>query len=462
MLDIGFGDPYSWLQSRDSSNYAVNYALALNPNGGNVSIGAISFPRKLTVQGADDGTLQIRMQGSADTTSYCEIGRESSSTGDFRINVSRSGTVINPLRISDTTGIATFISTVVAGTGQGFQNLSYQAGYNRIWSFGSGSEAYGMGYYQGATAPGGSDCIGMHFGSIANPFFYVNNNGIGKFTNYVTSKGVVIFGASGGYTTGDNTFINLGADAIPDSFGAINMPFGEAMKFNSYHGFQFKTSNSTASPVTVFTIAINGSSTFENSLNAVRFLNPGGPYGTGEANARNHFKQYNAGDAGLTGGWIAGAFGDALGDRIVIGQYQGVAVIAGHNANLTNWSNISLNTGGGNVLIGSISNATGKLQVTGTVYATGFYESSDVRFKNILETNPDINPSGIDVIKFNRIDNDIEQIRYGYSAQQVKSLLPDIVTGTEFLNVNYLDLHTLKIARLEKEVEELKAKLKLI
>jgi hypothetical protein len=35
-------------------------------------------------------------------------------------------------------------------------NLTYQAGYNRIWSFGSGAEAYGMGYYQGATAPGGS------------------------------------------------------------------------------------------------------------------------------------------------------------------------------------------------------------------------------------------------------------------------------------------------------------------
>jgi hypothetical protein len=115
-------------------------------------------------------------------------------------------------------------------------------------------------------------------------------------------------------------------------------------------------------------------------------------------------------------------------------------------------------TSGGNVLIGTITDATGKLQVNGTVYATGFYESSDIRFKNILETNPNVNVLGIDVIKFTRKDNDTNQVRYGYSAQQVQSILPDAVTGTDFLNVNYLDVHTLKIAQLEKEIKELKAK----
>jgi hypothetical protein len=114
---------------------------------------------------------------------------------------------------------------------------------------------------------------------------------------------------------------------------------------------------------------------------------------------------------------------------------------------------------GNNVLIGTTTDATGKLQVNGTIYATGFYESSDIRFKNILETNPSVNVLGIDVIKFTRKDNDINQVRYGYSAQQVQSILPDAVTGTDFLNVNYLDVHTLKIAQLEKEIKELKAKL---
>jgi hypothetical protein len=38
-LDIGFGDPYSWLQSRNATDYSVNYNLVLQPNGGLVGVG---------------------------------------------------------------------------------------------------------------------------------------------------------------------------------------------------------------------------------------------------------------------------------------------------------------------------------------------------------------------------------------------------------------------------------------
>jgi BMFP domain-containing protein YqiC len=37
--------------------------------------------------------------------------------------------------------------------------------------------------------------------------------------------------------------------------------------------------------------------------------------------------------------------------------------------------------------------------------------------------------------------------------------LPDAVTGDEKLSVNYMDIHTLKIAALEKRIAELEAKL---
>ena len=114
---------------------------------------------------------------------------------------------------------------------------------------------------------------------------------------------------------------------------------------------------------------------------------------------------------------------------------------------------------GSTLLINTSTPATGTLQVNGTVYATAFYESSDVRLKNIIETNPNVDISNIDVIKFTRTDNDTKQVRYGYSAQQIQSILPEVVTGVDYLNVNYMDVHTLKIAALEKEVSELKAKL---
>ena len=77
----------------------ANSELFTIQQNGNVGISTTSPSRPLTVQSADDGNLQIRMQGTASTTSYAEIGRESSSTGDFRINLSRNGTVINPLKI---------------------------------------------------------------------------------------------------------------------------------------------------------------------------------------------------------------------------------------------------------------------------------------------------------------------------------------------------------------------------
>jgi len=94
----------------------------------------------------------------------------------------------------------------------------------------------------------------------------------------------------------------------------------------------------------------------------------------------------------------------------------------------------------------------------GQLYATAFFESSDIRFKNILETNPKIDLNGIQVIKFNRKEN--ASIRYGYSAQQVKEFLPDAVSGESELVVNYSDVHTLKIAALERRILELENKLK--
>lgn len=42
---------HSWIQSRDASNYAINYPLALNPNGGNVGIGTTSPGYLLEVAG---------------------------------------------------------------------------------------------------------------------------------------------------------------------------------------------------------------------------------------------------------------------------------------------------------------------------------------------------------------------------------------------------------------------------
>ena len=54
VLDMGVDaatNVYTWLQSRNQTNYATNYSLALNPNGGNVGIGSVAPNYKLDVQG---------------------------------------------------------------------------------------------------------------------------------------------------------------------------------------------------------------------------------------------------------------------------------------------------------------------------------------------------------------------------------------------------------------------------
>jgi hypothetical protein len=98
--------------------------------------------------------------------------------------------------------------------------------------------------------------------------------------------------------------------------------------------------------------------------------------------------------------------------------------------------------------------------VTSTVTAGSFFQWSDIRFKNVLEYNPVIDLSKIDVIKYTFIED--TQIRYGYSAQQVKEYAPELVhsqPNEDKLQVKYIDVHTLKIAALEKKVAELEEKL---
>jgi hypothetical protein len=99
------------------------------------------------------------------------------------------------------------------------------------------------------------------------------------------------------------------------------------------------------------------------------------------------------------------------------------------------------------------------LNTSGDLTANAFFESSDIRYKDVIETNPNLTLEGLDVIQFTRRGSKL--IRYGYSAQQVKSLSEDLVGGTkDDLTVNYSDVHTLKIAALEKRIAELEAKLK--
>ena len=106
---------------------------------------------------------------------------------------------------------------------------------------------------------------------------------------------------------------------------------------------------------------------------------------------------------------------------------------------------------------GSSHVITGSLTVSGSVSATSFFEVSDIRNKDIIATNPQIDLSTLDVIQFTlKGDN---QVRYGYSAQDVQKLCNDLVVGDNPLTVNYNDVHTLKIHQLENKIKQLETKI---
>jgi hypothetical protein len=101
--------------------------------------------------------------------------------------------------------------------------------------------------------------------------------------------------------------------------------------------------------------------------------------------------------------------------------------------------------------------STGAATFASSVTATGFFESSSVKGKDIIAINP-LLALDIDVIKYTRKTDQNKDVRYGYSAEQIHSLMPEL-TDKDVTAVKYLDVHTILIAQLQQEIKELKAKL---
>jgi hypothetical protein len=95
----------------------------------------------------------------------------------------------------------------------------------------------------------------------------------------------------------------------------------------------------------------------------------------------------------------------------------------------------------------------------GSMTATSFFESSDSRIKTILDNNVDYSLLANVVARYYE-KNGVEEL--GYFAQDFEQILPSAVYKDDkgLLNLSYTQVHTAKIAALEKEVDELKQQLK--
>lgn len=115
----------------------------------------------------------------------------------------------------------------------------------------------------------------------------------------------------------------------------------------------------------------------------------------------------------------------------------------------------------GNDWILNESNVLPRLKVLagGGVYADSFFEFSDKRFKQVVKENPDF--VGIESITAKHyIKEGKEEI--GYFAQDFEGVLDSAILKDkdDVLSLSYRQVHTAKIAALEKRIAELEAKLK--
>ena len=102
--------------------------------------------------------------------------------------------------------------------------------------------------------------------------------------------------------------------------------------------------------------------------------------------------------------------------------------------------------------------ANGAISSGSTMTATGFFESSDSRFKQLIQD--DYRAVGVQNIKPKLYIKDGKE-EVGYFAQDFQSVLSSAVSENKegFLNLSYTQVHTVKIAHLEDSVEEIKAKI---
>lgn len=102
----------------------------------------------------------------------------------------------------------------------------------------------------------------------------------------------------------------------------------------------------------------------------------------------------------------------------------------------------------------------GNVYAVGSVSASAFYETSDMRLKKLIDGSAQI--EGIENLEAKLYEKD-GKIELGYFAQDAELIMPNAITKNAdgFMNLSYREVHTAKIARLEKEVAELKAQLNL-
>ena len=181
---------YSWLQSRNSANYETNYALNLNPNGGNVGIGMVTPQAKLDVQGTASSTaLQI--------SSLLSSGLAVNSTGG--VYAAATTTFTSPLTYTAST------NAVTLGDLKQYPSFTYST--STAWT---ASTTIPLGTAYVAETWNGVQCF-TDAGTLNVDF----NDGTNKMNmfNASTTVGTITFTTNNTFTAAEKRYVIIGTPA---------------------------------------------------------------------------------------------------------------------------------------------------------------------------------------------------------------------------------------------------------
>ncbi len=227
VLDFGLSSSstYSWLQARSKSNYATNYNLVLNPNGGFIGIGNTSPSSTLTV-GNTGGTIGGEILLNPTSTQYegGQIILKRSlvgSTVDWTID--QYGTNSSNARFRIFNG---------ASENNGFSILE-----NGKIGMGLAAPTTLLHLQNGNTFSGGDN---PSFNSVPSVYVYNSNNAS------TSAHAIVALRTNG--NSGGNPYLSFDIDGIQGHSLGIDNADGD--KFKLHNNWNFNNSNTPALTIT--------------------------------------------------------------------------------------------------------------------------------------------------------------------------------------------------------------------
>jgi len=95
------------------------------------------------------------------------------------------------------------------------------------------------------------------------------------------------------------------------------------------------------------------------------------------------------------------------------------------------------------------------LCASGCAWAVAYYCTSDERLKNVKQRYSSFD--NINPVQYSWKEGDPSIFHYGYTAQNVQQTLPNAVTCNNkgVMSVDYSQVHTYKIMKLEEKIQQL-------